>query len=378
MDGPSPLVERLGGVGLARDGGGSVVYEKRDADGAVHVFASRLEHGNPLPPERVDAGQALDSSQSRVAVARDGRTLVTWVNDGRLWGAQRAGAAEPFSEPVQIYAAGSGEELREPSLGLSLHGAGYVTFTVAGGGTSDVRSAYFEDGAWSVHADPLDIAPASAARDSRTAVSADGSALALWTEDTGAGTRVFARRIVRTRLSSAPQQVSVDFFEGRAGGSADSASLDIEDDSSYAWVAWRQDFDDAGSSSSRVLMRRLRGARVRGADGRGLARLRRRRRCRAARHRAERARARDRGRGTPVRRHLRHRRDAVRPGPARPPAGGHRGHAGALGGGHRRGRSRHARLGARQRPRWSAPARGPPLHHAALGQRGAAVRARHG
>jgi hypothetical protein len=259
VDGPSPLIERLGGVGLARDGGGSVAYEKRDADGAAHVFVSRLEHGNPQAPERVDTGQALDSSQSRVAVARDGRTLVTWVNGGRLWGAQRVSAAEPFSEPAQIYAPAGGEEVREPSLGLSLHGVGYLTFTVAGGGQSDVRSAYFEDGAWSVHGEPLDIDPARAARDSRLAASADGTALALWTEDTGAGTRVFARRLVRARQSSAPQQVSVDFFEGRGGGSADSASLDIEDDSSYAWVAWRQDFDDGGANTSRVLMRRLRG-----------------------------------------------------------------------------------------------------------------------
>jgi hypothetical protein len=259
VDGPSPLIERLAGVGLARDGSGSVAYEKRDSDGAVHVFAARLEHGNPLAPERVDAGQALDSSQARVAVARDGRTLVTWVNGGRLWGSQRPTAAEPFSEPAQIYAPGDGEEVREPSLGLSLHGVGYITFTVSGGGRSDVRSAFFEDGAWSVHGEPLDIEPARAASDSRLAASADGSALALWTEESGAGTRVFARRISRTRLSSAPRQVSVDSFEGRAGGSADSASLDIEDDSSYAWVAWRQDFDDGGTSASRVLMRRLRG-----------------------------------------------------------------------------------------------------------------------
>jgi hypothetical protein len=259
VDGPSPLIERLAGVGLARDGSGSVAYEKRDIDGAVHVFAARLEHGNPLPPERVDTGQALDSSQSRVAVARDGRTLVTWVNGGRLWGSQRPSAAEPFSEPAQVYAPADGEEVREPSLGLSLHGVGYVTFTVAGEGGSDVRSAYFEDGVWSVHGEPLDIDPARSAGDSRLSVSADGSALALWTEDGGPGTRVFARRIARTRLSSAPQQVSVDFFEGRAGGSADSSSLDLEDDSSYAWVAWRQDFDDGGTAASRVLMRRLRG-----------------------------------------------------------------------------------------------------------------------
>ncbi|MGH2968926.1 MAG: hypothetical protein ACRDK0_07665, partial [Solirubrobacteraceae bacterium] len=53
IDGPAEI-EALGDVDLARDGGGGVVYVKREA-GVPQVFLSRLVEGAWTPPERLSA-----------------------------------------------------------------------------------------------------------------------------------------------------------------------------------------------------------------------------------------------------------------------------------------------------------------------------------
>ena len=53
-----------------------------------------------------------------------------------------------------------------------------------------------------------------------------------------------------------PQTLNVDQVEGHPGGAADSPDVDVEDDSSFAWVVFRQNFDD----HPRVLARRLLGS----------------------------------------------------------------------------------------------------------------------
>ncbi|MDQ3631741.1 MAG: PKD domain-containing protein, partial [Actinomycetota bacterium] len=68
---------------------------------------------------------------------------------------------------------------------------------------------------------------------------------------------VYARRVFGTRLSAAPQELNVATLDGHAGGAADLADVDIEDDSSYAWVVFRQAFDDG---RAHVVARRLVGS----------------------------------------------------------------------------------------------------------------------
>jgi hypothetical protein len=81
--------------------------------------------------------------------------------------------------------------------------------------------------------------------------------VAVWGESSPDGRpRVYGRRLTGLTLSVAPQEVSLPDFEGAAGGPADAPDLTIEDDGSYAWVAWRQDFGGV----SRALTRRLVGS----------------------------------------------------------------------------------------------------------------------
>jgi hypothetical protein len=248
VDGPSADIAELGGVALSRDGDGHVIYLKREA-GANHVFVSFLAGGAPRQPRRLDGNQLTASAEPRIAVSDRGRALAVWANGGSVWASLRPTGSDDWQPPQAVYAAppaGTGAHDLQLSMGPS--GAAYVTFELNG----DVRVARLGGTTWTLLGDPVDIDPARDASDAVIATSADGTAIASWTE---AGA-VWARRIVRTRQSANPQRVSVDAFEGAGGGAADSPSIDIEDDSSYVWVAFRQDFGGV----SRVLARRLIGS----------------------------------------------------------------------------------------------------------------------
>jgi hypothetical protein len=72
------------------------------------------------------------------------------------------------------------------------------------------------------------------------AVAADGVALVVW----GELNRVVARRVFETRVSVAPQDATADLLGGFGGGVADVPDVDVQDDSSFAWVTFREAFSD--------------------------------------------------------------------------------------------------------------------------------------
>src|SRR5204862_5184802 len=89
----------------------------------------------------------------------------------------------------------------------------------------------------------------------------DGTAMFAWTESAADGkTHVFMRRGVGAGLSSVAPEASVASLDGRPGGNADSPSVGMELDSGHACVAFRQDFLDGGTFTSRALGRRLLGS----------------------------------------------------------------------------------------------------------------------
>jgi len=247
----------LGGLDLARDGSGAVAYLRRSA-GEAHVYASRLVDGRPRSPHRVDRGQSGSSSQVRVASADFGETAVAWVNRGRLYAAVRAVGDAPFGTPQLICACGGGAD---PSLDLSIYGTGYLTFTAPGAGGHDVRVAELDDERWKVLGSPLDVNGADDAKGARVAASGDGSGIAAFRERASSGRwRVYERRVVRKELSEAPRRASLAGLGGHSGGDADSPALDLQDDSSFVWVVFRQNFRFGGSARSRVVARRLAGS----------------------------------------------------------------------------------------------------------------------
>lgn len=247
-DGPSPDIVSLGGVTMARDGAGHVVYLKRDG-GVNHVYVSFLANGSPREPRRLDTGQLAPSSEPRVSNADNGRAVAVWLNGGSLYASVRPSGSSDWGAPEVVYNRPVGTAAAaEPSLSMGPSGAAYVAFRVGG----DLRVARLVRTSWTLQPEPLDIVRGRAVAQPSIATSADGTALAAWAE----GGQVWARRVVRNRLSSVPREVSVPSLDGEGAGGADSPSVKIEDDSSYAWVAIRQDFQ----GGSRVFARRLVGS----------------------------------------------------------------------------------------------------------------------
>ena len=78
IDGPSEDIVGFGGVAMAEDGTGGLVYLKR-VDGVAHVFVSRYVGGHWLAPIRVDTEEPFAASWPRIGAADGGELIVVWA-----------------------------------------------------------------------------------------------------------------------------------------------------------------------------------------------------------------------------------------------------------------------------------------------------------
>ena len=188
IDGPSPDIDKLGGVDLARDGTGGLVYLKR-VDGTSHVFLSRFNGGAFRPPERVDNG-ILAGASDAVDRGRRRRPAGDRVDGGqhrlREHGHRQRPAAGAAARPdgaLQRDGAGRG-----PSVDMGINGTAYASYTTPGGGGGDVHVSRLMDTTWSAVEPPLDISRACAAgignQRSKVGVSAEGNGIVTWGEGT--------------------------------------------------------------------------------------------------------------------------------------------------------------------------------------------------
>jgi hypothetical protein len=261
IDGPSADVRTVGGIDIARDGSGALVYIRRDG-GVAHVFISRLQSGIWRPPERVDPGIDIEATGAAIAVGEDFRMVIVWSAGGRLYGAVSTGGdrPQPIGGPSLLFEDPAGK-VTDPAIDMGTNGTAYATFTAQSGGGADVRALRLLGTSWEHVVAPLDIDPARPAGlppgAPKVAVSAEGNAVVTWAEgDPAVSRRVYGRRVTGLTPSAAPQEISLPDFTGTPGGNADSPDIDIEDDGSYAWVAFRQDF----AGGSRTFARRLVGS----------------------------------------------------------------------------------------------------------------------
>jgi hypothetical protein len=223
IDGPSADIQALGDLDVARDGTGALAYVKRVA-GVDHVFVSRLASGSFQAPEQVDAGLAGAGAQPVVAASDGGRLVVAFVSGGAVFSTVRPAGAPGYAALQQIAPAGS-----DPDAEMSINGVAYLAWTSSG----DVQAARLERNATTFNGlpGPLDITPGATAGTGtgrpKVAVAADGVATVVW----GESGNVYARRLFELRPSAAPQGV---------GENADEPDISSEDDSSFAWVVFRQ------------------------------------------------------------------------------------------------------------------------------------------
>ena len=260
IDGPSADIKSVGDVDVARDGAGIITYVRSDG-GEDHVFASLIEGGTPGGVFRVDAGQPAVIGRPVAATANGGRMAIAFANGAGVWVTVRPAAGQAFGPLLQLGLPGT----TAPALDMATGGAGYLAWSAGG----DVRSAYLARGAtsWFAYPAPLDLDPAwdagtGAAMSPRVTASADGIGLVAWGERDGAGaTRVGVRRLVRERTAAFGAAANAASIDGLAAGSADMPDVAFEDDSSYAWVVFRQQaVDAAGTTTMRAIARRLRGS----------------------------------------------------------------------------------------------------------------------
>ncbi|MEA2233480.1 MAG: hypothetical protein QOD83_3296 [Solirubrobacteraceae bacterium] len=248
VDGPNADVVSLGDVDLARDATGALAYIRQEA-GVDHIFVARFADGAFQAPERIDGALAAAGSQPVVGAADGGRLVVVFVASGTVYGVVRPAAGQAFSAPVPL---GLG---KDPSVDLSLNGTAFASFSSAG----DVRVSRLDrrTNTWATLPAPADIDPArdagSAGARSRVAVSADGIGVVTW----GEAGHVFARKMFGTAFSSAPQDLTPPDVDGRVTALSELPEIEGEDDSSYAWVVFRQRFADGGDA--RILATRERG-----------------------------------------------------------------------------------------------------------------------
>ncbi len=239
IDGPSADIVSVGDVEVAREGMAGVTYLKREG-GVPHVFAARMVAGSWEPAARIDQGVALPASQPVIAAANPDRLAIAWIANGALFTSVRPAGAPGFS-PARPVAEGG---VSNPSIDMSINGVIYVSYTQNG----DVKVARaardsldFAVLPSAVDFDPAREAGTGADLRSRVAVAADGSAVVVWGERGSDGrTHVFGRRVFELRLSTAIEDLTLDEFEGRAATDADRPEIDVEDDSSYAQVTFRQ------------------------------------------------------------------------------------------------------------------------------------------
>jgi hypothetical protein len=255
IDGPSGDIVSFNDIDTAQDGGSAAVYLKR-AGGVPRVWGARMVDGAWQAPEQLDVGQSAASSDPHISVSDGGRVVAAWINDGRVWSSVREAGAAGFTGPIQVHPGPA----QRVSLSMSVHGVGYVAFSV-GGGSRDVRSARLTGTNWTNFDQVLDVEPARDAgggRGPRIAAAADGTALAAWEEVGGDGRRrVQMRRVLRDRLSQFPAEVSVPELEGHPGGDARSPEVGMDWDSSFGWVVFEQSFQDGNVVRSRIVGRRV-------------------------------------------------------------------------------------------------------------------------
>lgn len=263
IDGPSADGIGLGGVAMATDGTGGLVYTKT-VEGKPHVFVSRFDGRNWSAPIRADAELPYEASEPRIAAGNNGRLLVVWVapvatvvTHGKselrfgLYSAALGAGAGEFGSPLIVdpnLKTGVGTT---PSVAGTVPGKAIVAYRVVTQGVvqpgefttfvplrpgdvgAEIRVARLEGDRWSrlgaINRNPAaSMRPPSELNGPQVAIGATGRAVVAWQESDSTGAaRIWLRRVTGTTLGSA-FLASPETFEGKpVSADATAFSLDV-------------------------------------------------------------------------------------------------------------------------------------------------------
>jgi hypothetical protein len=232
IDGPSPDIAGFGGVAMAEDGTGGLVYLKK-VDGVAHVFVSRYLEGHWLAPIRVDTGDQFAASWPRIGAADDGELLVVWATPfatehenneierpvDELEGAMLAPGASAFGEAAIVDPDIGDADGTSPSLAMNSTGQADVVYRVvehgaanavpalhAGDVTEQVRVAHFGGFRWTqlgaVNRNAgISMRPPTAEDAPQIAIGSTSKGVVVWQEPEINGVaRIWARRVFGSSL----------------------------------------------------------------------------------------------------------------------------------------------------------------------------------
>ncbi len=288
IDGPSPDVLDVGGVAMAEDGSGGIVYRKR-VDGRAHVFAAQFENGAWRAPQRVDVGQAFDSSWPRIGAGNRGRLVVTWVQEfgagsDRMFSAALDPGATRFQPPVPVDLNVGEATATFPSLAMARGGTAYLVYRVVtdtsaanppGYVGADVKVARYGGSLWSVLGSLVDrnaaipVRAPTALNSPRVGIDIGGTSGIVAFQEPGDDfvDRIWARRLFGGTMGI-PLQVSPSEWDGAPlRGPADAFSLDVAGFAQGA-VAFRQQPGEGGRlGATRIMVNEIPDSFSEGAGG---------------------------------------------------------------------------------------------------------------
>ncbi len=268
IDGPSQEIVGFGGVAMAEDGTGGLVYLQR-VDGVVHLFVSRYLEGRWLAPIRVDTEQPYAASWPRIGAANGGELIVVWATPfatedekpvDELLGATLAPGATGFG-PAMIVDPNIGDGTgTSPDLALSSTGQGDVVYRVVsssingtvpllrpGDVVEKVRVAHYDGARWTglgaINREPgVSMRPPSEANAPKIAIGPTGNGVVVWQEPEITGVaRIWARRLFGTSLDYVLPVTATTF-----GG----APIDEDADAPSVAVSWLGQADVAYRQSA--------------------------------------------------------------------------------------------------------------------------------
>jgi hypothetical protein len=243
IDGPSEEIVGFGGVAMAEDGTGGLVYLKR-VDGVAHVFVSRYLEGHWLPPIRVDTEEPYAASWPRIGAADGGELIVVWATPyatederpvDQLLGAELGPGSSSFGQAILIDPNIQDGTGTSPDLAMSTTGQADVVYRVVdtelnsheltipllrpGDVIESVRVAHFDGHRWSrlgaINRDSgVSMRPPSEANAPKIAIGPTGNGVVVWQEPEINGVaRIWARRLFGSTLDYV-MPVSAESYNG--------------------------------------------------------------------------------------------------------------------------------------------------------------------
>jgi hypothetical protein len=266
IDGPSEEIVGFGGVAMAADDSGGVVYLKR-VDGVPHVFVSRYAEGHWMTPIRVDTEEPFAAGWPRIGAANGGELVVVWATPFatnsedkpvyELLGALLGPGGATFGpativDPNIEEATGTSPDLAVSSTGQADIVYRVITTTSStiprlrpGDVVEQVRLAHFNGQRWSnlgaINRDPgVSMRPPTQANAPQIAIGPTGNGVVVWQEpDIEGVARIWARRLFASTLDYVMPVSAASFAGSAISDDADAPSVAVSA-LGQADVAYRQ------------------------------------------------------------------------------------------------------------------------------------------